>query len=394
MAPGWSIESEIFSCDIPKSMKILICPDKFKGSLTALQVCRAIETGLKKGRKQVETVLHPMADGGDGSLDILSEHLDLKARHITVNDPLGRPVQAQYFTAGDVAFIELATASGLVLLKNEERNPLLTSTFGTGQMMVDALSNGCRKIYLFLGGSATNDAGMGIAAALGCCFFDENNRLLEPIGGNLPLVKSIAPSQFFDFKKVEITLLCDVTNPLFGKNGAARVYARQKGADEEQVARLDAGARHLSHILHRKTGVDAGNLPGSGAAGGIAACLATLFGAKIENGFDAISKLTGLEKNIEEADWVISGEGRLDDQSLQGKVVGGVAALCRKHNTPLTAFVGKNDLTGQELQDLGASAVWSISDVAQDMEDAMRNGAEYLELMAKQAKPAQISRQV
>lgn len=365
-----------------RKLKILICPDKFKGSLSAMQVCQAIGAGLKKSHPQAEATFHPMADGGDGSLEILSQHLNLLPNTIATTDPLGREIQATYFTSADAAFIELASASGLVLLKKEERNPLLTSTLGSGRMMADALANGFKKIYLFLGGSATNDAGMGIAAALSCQFFGENGELLEPTGGNLPKVKSILPSRFFNLKKITITLLCDVTNTLHGPNGAAHVYARQKGATEEQVTYLDNGLRHFGKVLFQQTGTDVANLPGSGAAGGIAASLVGLFGAKLENGFTAIAELTGLEKQIEAADWVISGEGKLDDQSLQGKVVDGVAALCSKHGKPLFLFVGKNELKEQEMQQLGPQAVFCISEKATDLEDSMRNGADYLEGLA------------
>jgi glycerate 2-kinase len=364
------------------TMKILLCPDKFKGSLSAKQVCKAIGTGLKKSQPQAETVFHPMADGGDGSLEILSAHLALRPKSVLTTDPVGRPVNANYFTSTDAAFIELASASGLVLLKNGERNPLITSSFGSGKMIADALADGFQKIYLFLGGSATNDAGMGIAAALGCQFLGKNGEMLEPTGGNLPKVKSITPSRLFDFKKTKITLLCDVTNPLHGPDGAAHVYARQKGASEEQVAYLDDGLRHFSQILFKETGVEVASLPGSGAAGGIAASLVALFGARLQNGFATIAALTNLEKQIQLADWVISGEGKLDGQSLQGKVVDGVAALCRKHGKPLVLFVGKNELTATEVQQLGAKQVFSISDHATGLEDAMRNGAEYLEGMA------------
>jgi glycerate kinase len=364
------------------TMKVLLCPDKFKGSLSAKQVCEAIGTGLKKSQPESETVFHPMADGGDGSLEILSAHLDLRPKPVLTTDPLNRPITATYFTSTDAAFIELASASGLVLLKNGERNPLITSSFGSGKMIADALANGFQKIYLFLGGSATNDAGMGIAAALGCQFLGKNGEMLEPTGGNLPKVKSITPSRLFDFKKTKITLLYDVTNPLHGRDGAAHVYARQKGASEEQVAYLDDGLRHFSQILFKETGVEVASLPGSGAAGGIAASLVALFGANLENGFATIAELTGLEKQIQLADWVISGEGKLDGQSFQGKVVDGVAALCRKHGKPLVLFVGKNELTATEVQQLGAKQFFSIYDHATGLEDAMQNGAEYLEEMA------------
>lgn len=363
-------------------MQILLCPDKFKGSLSARQVCHAIDAGLKKNQPKAKTIFRPMADGGDGSLETLTAYLDLVPKTITTVDPLGREIQATYFTSADAAFIELASASGLVLLKNEERNPLLTSTLGSGKMMADAIANGFQKIYLFLGGSATNDAGMGIAAALGFQFLGENGELLEPTGRNLPKVKSIQPNHFLDFKKTSITLLCDVTNPLFGPNGAAYVYARQKGATEEQVAYLDNGLRNFGHLIFQETGVEVADLPGSGAAGGIAASLVGLFGAKLENGFTAIAELTGLEAQIQMSDYVISGEGKLDGQSLQGKVVDGVAALCRKHGKLLFLFVGKNELSAQAVQQLGPKAVFSISEKASDMEDAMRNGAAYLEGMA------------
>jgi glycerate 2-kinase len=365
-------------------MKILLCPDKFKGSLSAMEVCQAIATGLNKSQPQVKTVFHPMADGGDGSLEILSAQLNLRPKSLLTCDPLGRPIKATYFISSDAAFIELASASGLVLLKNEERNPLLTSTLGSGKMIADALANGFQKIYLFLGGSATNDA--GIAAALGCQFLDKNGELLEPTGSNLQKVISIEHTlentSLFDFKKIKIILLCDVTNPLHGKNGAAYVYARQKGATADQLACLDEGLWHYDNILRQKTGVEVGSLAGSGAAGGVGASLVALFGAKIESGFAVISELTGLEQQIQLADWVISGEGKLDEQSLQGKVVSGVAALCQKHGKPLSLFVGKNDLRENDIRSLGLTSAHSISERAKDMEDAMQNGAKYLAEMA------------
>ena len=179
-----------------------------------------------------------------------------------------------------------------------------------------------------------------------------------------------------------MTLLCDVTNPLFGPDGAAQVYARQKGATDEQIGFLDQGLRHFNHILSTQWGVDVNQLPGSGAAGGIGASLCALFGAKLQSGFTTISKLTGLEKQIQAADWVISGEGKLDSQSLQGKVIDGVAQLCSKYSKPLTLFVGKNDLSEQDIGKLGVRQVLSIAERAKDMGDAMRNGANYLEEMA------------
>ncbi len=361
-------------------MKILLCPDKFKGSLSAQQVCSAIVRGLPN---TVQPLLHPMADGGDGSLEVLARHLDLKPQPIAATDPLGRPLQANYFTAGQVAFIELASASGLVLLQPHEHNPLLTSTWGSGLQVVDAIAQGCRQIYLFLGGSATTDGGMGIASALGFVFLDAAGNPLSPTGGSLQHVTTIHKLTAPNLQQVSITLLCDVDNPLYGPNGAAHVYAQQKGANPQQIAQLDEGLRHFSDVLLRHTGIDVSTLPGSGAAGGIGASLVALLGATLQNGFDTIATLTGLEANIQAADWVISGEGKLDAQSLQGKVVAGVAALCRKHGKLLTLFVGHNELDALTTQQLGIRAVHAVTDIANDLPDAMQHGAAHLEALAR-----------
>ena len=323
-----------------------------------------------------------MADGGDGSLEILNQHLILKEHKIISSDPLGREITTNYFTSPDAAFIELASASGLVLISEKERNPLLTSTFGTGKIIEDALKKGFQQIYLFLGGSATNDAGMGIAAALGCQFLNKDNKPLEPIGGNLSKVHFVKNTHCFDFQKIKITLLCDVNNPLYGPRGAAYVYARQKGATDKQVKMLDNGLRHFNAVLQKQLKIDIGSLPGSGAAGGIAASLVALFEARLKSGFSTLSELTSLEKQIQTADLVISGEGKLDGQSLQGKVVDGVAALCKKYKKRLALFVGKNELTQKELNSLNIEAIFSVMENANDLQDALNNGAIYLEKLA------------
>ncbi|GAB5555518.1 MAG: glycerate kinase [Saprospiraceae bacterium] len=364
-------------------MKILLAPDKFKGSISALEVCHAIENGLLKQAKSFEVTAHPMADGGDGSLAILSKYLNLDTQNIQTLDPLGREIQALYYTSSTAAFIEVASASGLVLLNKKERDPLKTSTLGTGKMIVDALSKGYKQIYLFLGGSATNDAGIGIASALGYQFLGKQKNILNPIGENLSKINHLRSSSQFDFKNIKLTLLCDVTNPLFGTNGAAYVYAPQKGASAKEVAYLDAGLRHFSQLINHQLGKDVSRIPGSGAAGGIGAGLIGLLNAQIEAGFDVIAKLTGLEQKIQWADWVISGEGKLDTQSLQGKVIDGVAKLCKKHKKPLTLLVGKNDLKHQNLDHLNINDVFSIYEQAKDLDDAMRNGVSYLEEMAQ-----------
>jgi glycerate kinase len=362
-------------------MKFLIAPDKFKGSLSAMKVCQAIGRGLHKSGNNLEITFHPLADGGDGSLMAISNHLHLENHLVETFDPLGRPISANYYSTTDSAFIELASASGLVLLAEKDRNPVFTSTLGTGRMIRDAISKGYHHIYLFLGGSATNDAGMGIAVALGFQFLDEHQQELQPTGEKLLKVRAIKTKNLFDFEKVNITLLCDVDNLLFGAKGAAHVYAPQKGATKEDVLLLDKGLRHFCKIIKAETGVEVGNLPGSGAAGGIGAGLVALCGARLVNGFKTIAKLTKLEEQIQSADYVISGEGKLDAQSLHGKVIHGVASLCKKYQKPLFLFVGKNELEEKDLQSMKIKRVFSISEKARSLNDAMIRGDYYLEVL-------------
>lgn len=367
-------------------MKILLCPDKFKGSLSGQEVCEAITKGLQKTHPTATIISHPMADGGDGSIEILSSHISLQKHSIEIADPLIRKITSSYYTSSDAAFIELASASGLVLLEESERNPLHTSTLGTGEMVLDAITKGYQKIYLFLGGSATNDGGIGIATALGFQFLDRSNKQLSPIGASLPFIHKIDNEEHFDFRKLDITLLCDVQNPLCGFNGAAHIYAPQKGASPEQVLFLDNGLKHYAELLKHYTGKDLSEEPGIGAAGGIGAGLVALCGAQMAKGFELIAQLTDLEKKIAAADWVISGEGKLDEQSLQGKVVDGIAQLCQQHQKPLTLFVGKNDLSEKALLALNIKHVFSIMDNAKDTKDAMSNGKKYLTALAKDFK--------
>lgn len=373
-------------------MKILIASDKFKGSLSAKEVCSAIQEGLKNQLNPVhEITLHPMADGGDGSLEVLSDYVDFECHEVNTLDPLGRQILTTYYTANGNAFIELASASGMVLLKKGERNPLKTSTYGTGKMIVDAIAKGFQNVFLFLGGSATNDAGIGIAEALGYQFFDEKNQKLKPVGENLIHVNKIKADSTFNLKNTQITLLCDVDNPLFGPNGAAFVYAAQKGADIEQVKYLDLGLRNFSKVVLEETGIDVSNLKGGGASGGIAGALVGLLGAKVKMGFDVISNLTNLEKKIQQSDWVISGEGRLDTQSFQGKVIGGIANLCKKYKKPLALFVGMNELDKQAIDRLNVKSVFAIAEHAQNLDDAIVNGANYLTQMAADFKNVKIN---
>lgn len=354
-------------------MKILIAPDKFKGCLSANEICKIISSKLINAG--IECFSHPMADGGDGSLEVIKKHIDLKKKKCITSDPLGRKISTFYYTSSDTAFIELASASGIALLKEDEKNPLKSSTLGTGLLVKDAVDSGYRNIKLFLGGSATNDAGIGIAQALGYKFLDSDRNELLPNGNSLSHIQYIEKPKELNISELNIELLCDVTNPLYGPDGAAHTYAAQKGASASQINYLDSGLACYAEIIKTYGGTDISTVPGSGAAGGIAASLIPLLDAQIKNGFLTISEITGLEEQIEQADHIISGEGKLDEQSLNGKVIDGIASLCKKYNKNLSLFVGTNLLSNHELQ---ISGIYELMEKASDIDDSINNAVLYL----------------
>lgn len=372
-------------------MKVLIAPDKFKGSLSALAVAQAIEKGIKQHDASIDCILHPLADGGDGSVAILSHFLEVQRVDISVDDPLGRSIPCYYYLSDKSAFIELAAASGLVLLKAAERNPLQTSTYGTGQIILDAIQRGATNIFLFLGGSATNDAGMGIAQALGIQFLDKNGKALKPIGANLNHIHTIDHTQLrFPLSAIEFNCLCDVQNPFYGENGASQVYAAQKGADEKAIVVLDRGLQHFAQVIQAQFHIDIQTVAGSGAAGGIAGGLFGFLNAKIKSGIDTILAMSRFEEKLKTADVVISGEGKLDTQTLEGKVVSGVAALAKQYQKPLFLFVGQHELSKEQQSVLGIQQVFSVIEQAANVEDAMeRAGAILTQLATRKYQVAQ-----
>ncbi|MEL6594277.1 MAG: glycerate kinase, partial [Bacteroidota bacterium] len=318
-------------------MKILLAPDKFKGSLDAFSLCKALSEGILKHYPQAEIITRPLADGGDGSLAILGQYLDLQTIHLTVHDPLGRPIQASYLLSKEKAFIELAAASGLALLAENERNCMDTSTYGTGQMIADALSRGAYDMYLFVGGSATNDAAMGICDAVGVHFFDSFGERLVTTGRNLSRVAKLTAPDRIPFM---LTIICDVDNPLHGPEGAAYVYAPQKGASPEEVEILDQGLRHFAETFLRYDGVNVSSIPGAGAAGGVAGGAMAILGGELRSGIEMFMEMADLDEAIAQCDWVITGEGRLDGQTERGKVVSGVCQLAHQHQKPVIAICG------------------------------------------------------
>ena len=369
-------------------MNILLCPDKFKGSLSAEKVCEYLAEGLSEDNQHLNIINHPLADGGDGSIALLIKRLNLIERQITTIDPLGRKIKAHYFHSDDTAFIELASASGLVLLKPFERNPLITSTRGTGLMMKDAIEQGFERIYLFIGGSATNDAGMGIAHSLGFDFLDEHGHQLDPVGHNLIRVRTVKNNEVFDYKKLQIIVLCDVTNPMHGPNGAAHVYAAQKGAEKWAIEKLDNGLKNYDKILQNHIHQELGSIPGMGAAGAVGASLVALLNARLENGFKMIADLTDFEKEVKNADLIITGEGKIDHTSFHGKVVGNVLDLAQQHSVKTGIVAGNIEAEIDHSSNVLFQK--SVMSYAQNLEDAMENTKDYLKLIGKEIGQTEI----
>lgn len=359
-------------------MKILIASDKFKGSLSSLKVCKAIANGLNAKYPDSHTTLHPIADGGDGTIDCLQFHLDkLALKKVNTIDPLGRPIQASYLIKENTAFIELAAASGIVHLKESELNPMHADTRGTGILINNAIQNGCKKIMLCLGGSCSNDVGLGIAKELGFEFLDSNNKEVLPNGANLSKITRIEQAR--SNQNIEIEILSDVENLLYGSNGAAHTFAKQKGASEAQIEQLEIGVKYIANLINQTSKSSIHLVQGGGAAGGVAAGMAGLFNSNIKSGFEYLSQLTDLEKKIASVDLVITGEGKLDRQSLHGKVIGSIAAICKKNNTPLIAIVGQSELTEAEKAKIHIDQIHTIQSVASSLEDAIQNTSVYLE---------------
>lgn len=348
-------------------MKIIVAPDSFKGSLSAFEACDTIIEAISKSSNH-DVFRFPMADGGEGTLDVLISALGGEYAKVDVKDPLGRTVQASFGICGKIAIIESARACGLTLLSDSEKNPLLTSTFGVGQLICAALDRDVDEIYLTLGGSSTNDCGIGMLSALGAKFY--GNGLSETLCGNdLSKITAVDFDHMDErLKNVQITAICDVENPLYGENGAAYVFAPQKGADAADVKILDDGLRNFAATVNRSIGIDVSSEKGAGAAGGLGAAL-MLLNAKMKKGCDMILSLVGFDDALKNADYVFTGEGSFDDQSFMGKVVGSIYSRAQKANVPVAVFAGR---VGDHPQKKGLNAV-CITPKDQPVEIAMKN---------------------
>jgi glycerate kinase len=356
-------------------MKIIIAPDKFKGSLSSFEVCDAIAEGLRNAPQEIEAIPFPMADGGDGFSTVLKHYLKTESISCRTLDPFGRNITASYEwqESTATAIIEVAAASGLGLLTDQEKDTLKASTFGTGLLIKDAINKGALKIILGLGGSATTDAGTGILSALGFTFQDEEGRQLSPAGENLSLIRQIHSPN--DLPSVHFEMAVDVQNILYGPQGAAFIYAPQKGADAEAVKQLDEGLRNFSAVLLAKTGKDVSSIPGSGAAGGIAAGIQGFFAVDMRKGIEVVISAAGLEESLQQADLLITGEGKIDEQSGYGKVVGSMCALARKYEIPCIAVCGVLAIDEKAIHALGLRYAVAIRDDVATQEEAMRQAA-------------------
>lgn len=369
-------------------MRVVIAPDKFKGSLTAVEAARAISRGVLRAFPGAEVDAIPMADGGEGTVDALVTATDGTIQTSRVTGPLGNPLDACFGLSGDVrtAFIEMASASGLVLVPESMRDPMITTTRGTGELILAAIDLGAQRIILGIGGSATNDGGAGMAQAVGFRLLDANGDDLTPGGGSLDRLDRIDPAgRDPRLDRAEISVACDVTNPLCGPEGASAVYGPQKGASPETVRILDRNLARLATVIERDLGQSVAELPGSGAAGGLGAGLVAFAGGTLQRGVDLISRTVGLADRLEGASLCLTAEGSLDSQTAHGKTIAGIARTARDRGCPVIALAGGLSSGAEAVLDLGVSAFFSICNRPMSLDDAMADADHLLERASEQA---------
>jgi glycerate kinase len=364
------------------NMNILIAPDSFKDCLSATEVAAALARGIRKILPDAFCTLLPMSDGGEGTVQAVVDATRGDLVYLKVMDPLMREIPSFYGITGDgeTAVLEMAAASGLELLKEYERDPWITSTFGTGQLIADALGRGCSKILLGIGGSATNDGGAGMAQALGVKF-SGRGRLLNGQGGGVLGGVDRIHMEGMDPRVAgaEIVVACDVSNPLTGPLGASFVYGPQKGANGEMAEKLDRNLAHFAGVIRDQLGREVSMIPGAGAAGGLGAGLMAFLDARLVNGFDMIAGVVGLEEKIAEADLVITGEGKMDAQTGFGKTPFGVAKLAKKHGKNVIGVAGALDEDAGRLHESGFDLLMPIQEKPVDLESSLKYGRQLLE---------------
>ncbi|MFT7827002.1 glycerate kinase [Priestia megaterium] len=367
-------------------MKIVIAPDSFKESLTALHVCEAVEKGIKIHFPNAEISKVPMADGGEGTVQSLVDATGGEIIQARVTGPLGKEVEAFYGILGDgnTAVIEMAAASGLYHVPVDKRNPLITTTRGTGELILKALDHKVKHIIIGIGGSATNDGGAGMAKALGAKLLDANGAEIKEGGGSLDQLASIDLTNLDSrLAEVKVEVACDVDNPLTGETGASAVFGPQKGATPDMVKQLDRNLAHYAAIVGKEMGIHIQSIPGAGAAGGLGGGLLAFLSAELKPGVDIVIKATELESYIKNADLVITGEGRIDGQTIYGKTPIGVAKTAKKHSVPVIAIAGSIGAGSEAVHEHGISALFSVVPGAVSLQEALEKADENIERTAK-----------
>ncbi|MDD6796557.1 MAG: glycerate kinase [Clostridiaceae bacterium] len=363
-------------------MRFILVPDSFKESMTSFECCIAMEKGIKNVIKDAECIKVPMADGGEGTVEALVSATDGKFVEVDVKNPLMKSIKAKYGILGDgkTAVIEMAKASGIELIKREERNPYITTTYGTGELIRDAVNRGMKHILIGIGGSATNDGGAGMLQALGVKLLDKNRNEI-PLGGEgLSKIETIDKGNLDEFlNDVTIEVACDVKNPFIGPTGASHIFGPQKGATPEMVEVLDNNLKHFAEKIKEFYGKDISKVEGSGAAGGLGGALLAFFNANLKSGIDLVIKYTNLEEKIKGSDYVFTGEGAIDGQTIFGKTPVGVSKIAKKYNVPVIAFAGKVDSQSNNLYEEGIKSIFCIMQGVESLDDALRNGSTNLE---------------
>lgn len=362
--------------------QILLVPDSFKGTLSSRQVCRLMAEQLKRFFPDAKLRSLPVADGGEGSVDAFLEAVGGRRMTAAVTGPFGEPVESFYgiLQDGETAVIEMAACAGLPMAEGR-LDPEKATTYGVGELILAAKKEGCRKIILGLGGSCTNDGGTGAAAALGGTFFRADGGEFVPTGGTLGDIASLDVAAIEKtMEGIELTVMCDIDNPLFGETGAAYVFGPQKGADPAMVERLDQGLRHLGQVSARCLGKDFSQLPGAGAAGGLGFAMAAFCGGKLQMGIDVVLDTVQFDQLLQTADLVFTGEGKIDSQSVRGKVVSGVSGRCRRAGVPVIAVVGQIGPGFEPMYQQGLTAVFSINRAAEPFSESRWHAEENLSL--------------
>ena len=366
-------------------MKILIATDSFKGSLSSLEAGNAIADGIRRAGMPAEIQVSPIADGGEGTTEALVNGLSGYLKTVTVSDPLGRKQTANYgILPSGTAVMEMAAAAGLPLLSESERNPLYTTTFGVGEMIADAIAKGCRKFIIGIGGSATNDGGAGMAQALGAKLLTADGQQIASGGGALETLARIDLSELDPrLADCRIEVACDVTNPLTGPQGASAVFGPQKGATTQMIDRLDSGLLHYARIIARDLDIDVLSLEGGGAAGGMGAALYAFCGATLRPGIEIVTDALQLATRVADADLVITGEGRIDSQTIHGKVPVGVAKVAKRFNVPVIGIAGSLTADVGVVHQHGLDAVFSVLYTICTLDEALANAAANLRMTAR-----------